>query len=83
MTRAPKPPNLNCKPGVQDNHIPVPSHIIVSRDDLDAGDPPGFVENHDWVEMHGVRICKPFVEKPSSGEDHNVSVTCVTHSYVC
>ncbi|KAG1672844.1 hypothetical protein FOA52_004648 [Chlamydomonas sp. UWO 241] len=59
-----------------DNSIPVPSHIIVSRDDLEEGqtDPPGFIEEPDYVELNGTRICKPFVEKPASGEDHNVHI---------
>jgi hypothetical protein len=34
----------------------------------------GFVETEDYVELGGVRICKPFVEKPASGEDHNVYI---------
>lgn len=28
----------------------------------------------DYVELDGVRIDKPFVEKPASGEDHNVHI---------
>ena len=37
-------------------------------------DPEGFVETADFVEMHGVRIHKPFVEKPVSGDNHNINI---------
>ncbi|KAG7675237.1 hypothetical protein Ndes2526B_g08103 [Nannochloris sp. 'desiccata'] len=56
--------------------IPCPYHIIVDRDNLAEGetDPSGFVEHEDYVELNGMRIDKPFVEKPASGEDHNVYI---------
>lgn len=40
--------------------IPVPTHVIVDRDNLPDGvaDPPGFVEHEDYVEMDGARIAK-------------------------
>ncbi|EFN57696.1 hypothetical protein CHLNCDRAFT_57228 [Chlorella variabilis] len=61
---------------LMDSGIPVPQHIIVDRENLPQGqtDPEGFMETEDYVELKGVRICKPFVEKPASGEDHNVYI---------
>ncbi|KXZ56516.1 hypothetical protein GPECTOR_1g463 [Gonium pectorale] len=59
-----------------EKNIPVPTHIIVERSGLPEGvtDPPGFMEDEDYVELNGQRIYKPFVEKPVSGEDHNIWV---------
>lgn len=37
-------------------------------------DPEGFIEGEDYVELNGERIDKPFVEKPVSGEDHNINI---------
>ena len=42
--------------------------------DFSPFDPPGFVETEDYVELRGVRINKPFVEKPSNAEDHNIYI---------
>lgn len=41
---------------------------------MSGEDPDGFVETPDYVEMNGVRICKPFVEKPVSGDNHNINI---------
>ena len=47
--------------------IPVPRYALVNREvpyqELDY-----FVEEEDFVEVHGQRFWKPFVEKPIHGE---------------
>lgn len=55
--------------------IPVPRYALVNRErpyqELDC-----FVEGEDFVEVHGNRFWKPFVEKPVHGEFkmlHNLS----------
>ncbi|GIL60527.1 hypothetical protein Vafri_15073, partial [Volvox africanus] len=60
---------------LQDSSIPVPKHIVVSREGLEPGASPGeFMEADEYVELNGERIYKPFVEKPASGENHNIWV---------
>lgn len=48
--------------------IPVPCYALVNREtpyqELDY-----FIEQEDYVEVHGKRFLKPFVEKPIHGED--------------
>jgi inositol-hexakisphosphate/diphosphoinositol-pentakisphosphate 1-kinase len=46
--------------------IPVPNYALVNREypyqELDY-----FIEQEDFVEVHGKRFLKPFVEKPVNG----------------
>lgn len=34
----------------------------------------GLIEEEDFFEYQGKRMYKPFVEKPASGDDHNIFV---------
>ena len=64
--------------------LPTPNHVVLSRDgkddegnELRAGSSTRFdqlVEFDDYIEVNGVRISKPFVEKPVNGDDHNVYI---------
>ncbi|CAK4608791.1 unnamed protein product [Aphanomyces euteiches] len=67
---------------LEEHDIPTPRHIFVNRDGYngDAEDPEGFVEGEDFVEMNGVRIHKPFVEKPVNGENHNIYIYYPTNA---
>ncbi|XP_024978102.1 inositol hexakisphosphate and diphosphoinositol-pentakisphosphate kinase VIP2-like [Cynara cardunculus var. scolymus] len=53
--------------------IPVPRYALVNREEpyqeLDY-----FVEEEDFVEVHGHRFWKPFVEKPIHGDDHSIMI---------
>ena len=35
-------------------------------------DPPGFVDEGEYIEYDGIRIYRPFLEKPQDSEDHNI-----------
>ena len=52
--------------------IPVPRYALVNREvpyqQLDY-----FIEEEDFVEVHGMRFWKPFVEKPIDGE----TISCI------
>ncbi|XP_050221931.1 inositol hexakisphosphate and diphosphoinositol-pentakisphosphate kinase VIP2-like isoform X2 [Mercurialis annua] len=53
--------------------IPVPRYALVNREfpyqELDY-----FVEEEDFVEVHGDRFWKPFVEKPVDGDNHSIMI---------
>ncbi|KAL1291439.1 hypothetical protein AAHE18_20G201200 [Arachis hypogaea] len=53
--------------------IPVPRYALVIRESpheqLDY-----FVEEEDFVEVHGVRFWKPFVEKPIDADNHHIMI---------
>ncbi|KAJ0399801.1 hypothetical protein P43SY_002946 [Pythium insidiosum] len=52
--------------------IPVPRHAIVNRDV--PGQEDEVEEADNYVVINGVRINKPFVEKPADAEDHNIYI---------
>ncbi|MED6134112.1 Inositol hexakisphosphate and diphosphoinositol-pentakisphosphate kinase vip2, variant 4 [Stylosanthes scabra] len=53
--------------------IPVPRYALVIRktphEQLDY-----FVEEEDFVEVHGARFWKPFVEKPIDADNHHIMI---------
>ncbi|TYZ60073.1 hypothetical protein PybrP1_008743 [[Pythium] brassicae (nom. inval.)] len=52
--------------------IPVPRHAVVNRDGGGTADEVEEADN--YVVVNGVRVNKPFVEKPADAEDHNVYI---------
>lgn len=47
--------------------VPVPNYALVNRE-YPYQELEYFVEQEDFVEVHGKRFWKPFVEKPIDGE---------------
>ncbi|KAF0697268.1 Aste57867_12040 [Aphanomyces stellatus] len=67
---------------LKEHDIPTPRHIFVNRDGWNGEDhePDQFIEGEDFVELNGVRIHKPFVEKPVNGENHNIYIYYPTNA---
>eukprot|EP01029_Cantina_marsupialis_P003464 TRINITY_DN133312_c1_g2_i1.p1 TRINITY_DN133312_c1_g2~~TRINITY_DN133312_c1_g2_i1.p1 ORF type:complete len:849 (+),score=150.18 TRINITY_DN133312_c1_g2_i1:60-2606(+) len=54
-----------------DYGIPVPPHLLLDRE---KSLPDAIVEEENSIFINNVEMKKPFVEKPISGEDHNVYI---------
>lgn len=59
---------------LEEHGVPMPRHVVVNRDGYRGLPPSEVVEGDDFLEVDGVRICKPFVEKPVDGENHNIHI---------
>ncbi|KAK3227754.1 hypothetical protein Dsin_007616 [Dipteronia sinensis] len=53
--------------------IPVPRYALVNRE-VPYQELEYFIEEEDFVEVHGNRFWKPFVEKPVHGDDHSILI---------
>ncbi|XP_042459231.1 inositol hexakisphosphate and diphosphoinositol-pentakisphosphate kinase VIP2-like [Zingiber officinale] len=53
--------------------IPVPKYALVNRE-YPYQELYSFVEHEDYVEVHGKRFWKPFVEKPVDGDNHSIMI---------
>ncbi|KAF7031057.1 hypothetical protein CFC21_042437 [Triticum aestivum] len=53
--------------------VPVPTYAVVRREHPNQ-ELSYFIEQDDFIEIHGKRFCKPFVEKPIDGDDHNIMI---------
>lgn len=52
--------------------VPVPTYAVVRRE-YPNQELSYFVEEDDFIEIHGKRFCKPFVEKPIDGNSSQFS----------
>lgn len=57
---------------LQRSRIPTPSHIVVDHALCAAGYPEHvFEEHYDYIIHNGLRLNKPFIEKPADADNHN------------
>ncbi len=56
------------------NNIPCAKHVFCNRDNHNGLPNSTFVEADDHVIVDGVRMDKPFVEKPCDSDDHDVFI---------
>lgn len=52
--------------------VPVPKHVVF--DHTDPATEGQLLIHEDHLELGGLKISKPFVEKPVSAEDHNITI---------
>ena len=65
---------------LMEHGVPVPRHLLLDHQTIDAS---AVRETDDYVEYGGVRVGKPFVEKPLDAEDHDVYIYYGRPSYGC
>lgn len=59
---------------LEENGINVPVHAIADRDTPEAARDLWIEEFDEYIEVNGVQLQKPVVEKPVNAEDHNIRI---------
>ena len=72
LTPFPRPHSREFYRILTKHNVPVPRHVFLNRDDPTANQT--VIETEDYLEIDGVRIDRPFVEKPVDAQNHNVYI---------